>query len=130
MKADRKEVQALAGVRGPLAGTLVLEVCGEEPSGSFGTQILADLGATVIKVERLPEKDTAPLAEPAAGQPMRGSLAFFGGLNRNKRIMCLDLKNKKGLETFHALARIAYVVYDNNRPVVTARLGIDYKSLS
>lgn len=126
----REVVRALAGVEGPLAGTLVLEICGEEPSGSFGTQILADLGASVIKVERIPGQDPAPHKTPAADEPMRRYLAFFCGLSRNKCSICVDMKHEKGRQLFHSLARVADVVYDNHKPGVTERLGVDHKTLS
>lgn len=130
MSAAVKAIAELAGVRGPLAGTLVLEICGEEPSGSLGTQILADLGATVFKIERPPEKDVPAFEPPAEGKLLRRDVAFFCGLNRNKRSICLDLKHDKGRAIFHSLARVADVVYDNYRPGVTARLGADYATLS
>ncbi len=53
-------IATFAGVDGSLRGILVLELCGDEPSGTYGTQILADLGATVIKIERLPQDDPKP----------------------------------------------------------------------
>ena len=80
MSAQAK-VAALARRPGPLAGVLLLELCGDEPAGTFGTQILADLGATVVKVERLPagEKEaTSPKV------PVPEGLAYFWGMNRNK----------------------------------------------
>ena len=52
METAQKIAQLAPMPSGPLAGTLVLELCGDEPSGTLGTQILGDLGATVIKIER------------------------------------------------------------------------------
>src|SRR5690606_10456418 len=85
------EIASLAPQRGPLAGTLVIELCGDEPSGTFGTQILADLGATVVKIERPPPSDPEPTSIGPAGR-VRPDIAYFFGLNRNKLSLCLDLK--------------------------------------
>jgi len=122
-------VAALAGVAGPLRGTLILELCGDEPSGTFGTQILADLGATVIKVERPPATDAAPRPVGSDGK-IRPDIAYFFGLNRNKRSLCLDLKSQPGRDAFLRLAAGADVIYDNYRPGVLARLGLDAATLA
>ncbi|MCC7426935.1 MAG: CoA transferase [Alphaproteobacteria bacterium] len=127
--ARASAIAALAGVAGPLAGTLVLELCGDEPSGTFGTQMLADLGATVVKIERPPADEPAPTAPPAPGTPVSRDIAYTFGLNRNKRSLCLDLKQAEGRAVFHALAAVADIVYDNYRPGVTARLGADAEAL-
>ncbi len=119
-------IAALAGVQGPLAGHLVLELCGDEPSGTFGTQILADLGATVLKIERPPQGEPAPTV--IEGQVPR-EIAYFFGLNRNKRSLCLDLKQDGGRAVFEALLKIASVTYDNYTPAVAQRLRIDAASL-
>lgn len=125
--------QAIAGLAaqsGPLAGILLLELCGDEPSGTFGTQILADLGATVIKIERPGKPDDTGIAPDALGDlEMTPALAYYFGLNRNKRSICLDLKSDAGRETFLKLVAKADVVYDNYKTGVTAKLGIDPDSL-
>ena len=121
-------IAALAGRGGPLAGHLVLELCGDEPSGTFGTQILADLGATVLKIERPPATDPAPtVLDPAA--PVPRDIAYFFGLNRNKRSLCLDLKQAEGRAAFDRLLAVASVVYDNYTPATARRLRIDAGSL-
>ena len=121
-----ERVAQLAAVDGPLKGTLVLELCGDEPSGTFGTQMLADLGATVIKVERPPQK-----ASPTdlASIPVTPELAYYFGLNRNKRSICLDLKSDAGRDIFLKLAAKADVVYDNYKSGVMERLGLDPEAL-
>jgi len=111
---------------GPLAGTLVLELCGDEPSGTFGTQMLGDLGATVIKLERIPNNSSPPIDEDA---PISRDLAYFWGLNRNKLSASIDLKHAKGQALLHELACVADVVYDNFRPEVMRRIGADAKTL-
>ena len=61
------------------------------------------------------------------GGPRHGS--DFQNLHRNKRAMTLNLKNPKGLEVFHRLAKKADVIVENFRPDVKAKLGIDYESI-
>lgn len=110
---------------GPLAGTLVLELCGDEPSGTLGTQILGDLGATVVKLERFAAE--AGHEDPSGPVPM--DKAYFWGMNRNKLSLACDLKTDAGRALLHRLAAVADVVYDNHKPGVTARLGADPATL-
>ena len=119
-------VLALAAQQGPLNGITVLELCGDEPSGTFGTQILADLGATVIKIERPP---TDPATCDPADLPVTPALAYYYGLNRNKRSLCLDLKTGAGRDTLLQLIARADAIYDNHKPGVMARLGLDTATL-
>lgn len=117
---------ALATQKGPLNGVVVLELCGDEPSGTFGTQILADLGAAVIKIER-------PPADPGtcdpADLPVTPALAYYYGLNRNKRSVCLDLKTAAGRDALLRLVARADAIYDNHKPGVMDRLGLDIATL-
>jgi crotonobetainyl-CoA:carnitine CoA-transferase CaiB-like acyl-CoA transferase len=120
-----KQIADLAPMAaGPLAGVLVLELCGDEPSGTLGTQILGDLGATVIKIERFgadrPEE---------TNDEVTMDKAYFWGMNRNKLSLACNLKAKEGRAIFESLAAIADVVYDNHRVGVTKRLGADPDTL-
>ncbi|MES2975157.1 MAG: CoA transferase [Pseudomonadota bacterium] len=126
--ATHQAIARLAAVEGPLRGTLVLEFCGDEPSGTLGTQILADLGATVLKIERPPQGEPAPIAEPEGGR-VSPAIAYAFGLNRNKRSLCVDLKSPEGRALVLDLVRVADVVYNNYKPGVMARLGLDADSL-
>lgn len=123
-----ERIASLAGADGSLRGILVLELCGDEPSGTFGTQMLADLGATVIKIERPPQGEPAATLEPKAGKVDAG-IAYMFGLNRNKRSLCIDLKDERGRALFADLVSVADVVYDNYKAGVTKRLGVDADSL-
>jgi crotonobetainyl-CoA:carnitine CoA-transferase CaiB-like acyl-CoA transferase len=89
----------------------------------LGTQILADLGATVLKVERPPTQEPAPVTPVEAGQ-VRRDVAYAFGLNRNKRSIAIDLKSDAGRDLALQLARLADVVYENHKPGVLARLGL------
>jgi crotonobetainyl-CoA:carnitine CoA-transferase CaiB-like acyl-CoA transferase len=109
-----------------LAGLRVLELT-QVMAGPFCGQVLADMGADVVKVE------------PPDGDPTRRSLGFrvrgedtaaFLAVNRNKRSLVLDLKDDRHRAVFHRLAVDADVVLENYRPGVAARLGVDWETLS
>lgn len=94
-------------------------------AGPMATQILGDLGAEVIKVES-PGGD-----ETRAWPPMfsKDESGYFCFLNRNKKAITLNLKNKKGKKIAVELAKKADVVVENFAPGVAKRLGIDYETL-
>jgi len=100
-------------------------------SGPYGAMMLADMGAETIKVE--PPKTgeaTRRLLERDPANSLKGFGAFYLTLNRNKKSITLDLKSEKGLEIFYELVKTADVVISNFSAGVTARLKIDYASLS
>jgi CoA:oxalate CoA-transferase len=109
----------------PLAGVRVLDLT-RYLAGPHGTQLLAQLGAEVIKVE------------PPQGDAMRAvSLHFQDGLsahfvsgNASKKSVTLDLRHPEGRRVFLALAAKADVVMENYRPGTLARLGLDYPTLA
>ncbi|WP_159982014.1 MULTISPECIES: CaiB/BaiF CoA-transferase family protein [unclassified Novosphingobium] len=105
----------------PLAGITVVEFSHMVMGPSVGV-ILGDLGADVIKVEP-PEGDrTRTLLGSGSG--------YFPMFNRNKRSICLDLKNPDDLRHARALCADADVVIENFRPGTLARLGLGYEALS
>jgi CoA:oxalate CoA-transferase len=110
--------QALCGVR-------VLEL-GQIIAGTYGGQVLADLGAEVIKIES-PEGD---LGRNPSVASYRGHSGLFLTFNRNKKSVVLDLKTEGGRTVFYDLVRISDVVVDNFRAGVLDRLEIDYARLS
>ena len=119
-----KEVAFDVSTNGPLSGLKVLDLT-RMLAGPFGTLILADLGADVIKIE-----------EPRLGDPTRHNLpkvedesAYFMSVNRGKRSVCLDLKSEQGKEKFFGLLKDADVVIENFRPGVMERLGLGQESL-
>ena len=100
-------------------------------SGPYGTMLLADLGARTIKVEPPGSGEgTRRLLENDPHYSRDGMGAYYLTLNRNKQSVCVDLKTPAGKAVFLDLVRKADVVFDNFSVGVTARLGIDYASLS
>jgi crotonobetainyl-CoA:carnitine CoA-transferase CaiB-like acyl-CoA transferase len=110
---------------GALDGIRVLDLSRLLP-GPFCTLLMADLGADVIKVEDTGMGDYVRWAEP---MPEPGRSAMFGGLNRGKRSVRLDLKQPAGREAFLRLAETADVVLESFRPGVMDRLGVGYETL-
>src|SRR5690606_20031802 len=88
----------------------------------FATMILADLGAEVIKIERVDGGDDARHMPPFFGEWG----AYFLGINRNKRSIALNFKKTEGLELVHKLARSCDVVVQNFRGGKAAQLGLAY----
>ena len=109
----------------PLQGVRVLEL-GQIIAGTYGNQVLSDLGAEVYKVET-PEGDLGRIPSVA---PYRGLSALFLTFNRNKKSIVINLKTDAGREIFYELVKVSDVVVDNFRPGVLERLKVDYATLS
>jgi len=112
-----------ASAAGPLTGVTVLDLC-SYLAGPYGCTLLADLGATVIKIES-PQGDMLRQFPSS----LAGESRFFLGANRGKRALALDLKQSEGLAVLHRMVETADVLVENFRPSVPARLGIDYPRL-
>ncbi|MDH3668506.1 MAG: CoA transferase [Paracoccaceae bacterium] len=112
----------------PLAGTTILAV-EQYGAGPFGTMLLADLGAEVIKIEN--PADGGDMARGVGPHFLEdGSSQFFHSFNRNKRSLTLNLKAPEGREVFHRLVTGADAVLNNLRGDLPAKLGLDYPNLS
>lgn len=109
----------------PLAGVRVIEA-GIALAGPFCGSLLADLGATVIKVERPDGGDPARLLGPRCGD----IALWWGVAARDKLCISLDLKAAADRDRFLALVVGADVVVENYRPGVLDRLGIGWAELS
>jgi crotonobetainyl-CoA:carnitine CoA-transferase CaiB-like acyl-CoA transferase len=106
---------------GLLAGIRVLDAS-RVLAGPFCGQLLGDLGAEVIKIERPGTGDETR----TWGPPFVGSQsAYFLSCNRNKQAIALDLSQEEGVRLFHELVRKADVVLENFRGASAGRLGLD-----
>ncbi|HEY4545532.1 MAG TPA: CaiB/BaiF CoA-transferase family protein [Pedomonas sp.] len=105
----------------PLAGIKVIEFTHMVMGPAVGV-ILADMGATVVKVEPIGGDQTRHLRGSGAG--------YYPMFNRNKNSICLDLKSAEGLEVAKKLVDSADVVIENFRPGTLAKLGLGYEALS
>lgn len=103
-----------------LAGVRVLDLT-QFLAGPWATQILADLGADVIKVEA-PEGDLTRRLPPHF---IGDDSVYYLSTNRSKRSIVIDLKTVKGKAILQRLARRCDVIIENFRPGVAVRLGLD-----
>ena len=94
--------------------------------GPSGTQVLADFGAEVIKVERI---DTGEMGRAQMPQ-VKGVSCFWAANNRNKKSLTLDLQKPHAKEIIYKLVKVSDVVASNFRPGVMERLGFGYQELS
>lgn len=115
-----------------LDGLLILDLS-RILAGPTCTQLLGDLGATVIKVESPGKGDDTrawgpPFVADHNGKPTDLS-AYFMAANRNKLSIALDLASPDGQESVHALAARADVVIENFKPGGLRKYGLDYQTL-
>ena len=111
----------------PLAGLKVLELA-RILAGPWAGQLLADLGAEVIKVERPGEgDDTRHWGPPFAAD---GATAYFHACNRGKTSVAIDLRTPSGQEQVRALAAPSDVLIENFKVGGLTKYGLDYPSLS
>jgi crotonobetainyl-CoA:carnitine CoA-transferase CaiB-like acyl-CoA transferase len=116
----------------PLAGLRVLELA-RILAGPWAGQMLADLGADVIKVERKGTGDDTrgwgpPFVEGADGKHI--GAAYFHSANRGKRSIETDFENEEGRRIVHKLAKRSDVLIENFKVGGLAKFGLDYKSLA
>src|SRR5207344_2839894 len=108
---------------GALAGIKIVEMA-SYVTGPFASQLLADMGAEVFKIE-----------EPKRGDPFRGwgernYAATFCSLNRNKKSVTLDLRTDEGRDIALRLMANADVVIQNFRPGVMDKRGLGYNDVT
>ena len=121
----------------PLDGIRVLDLTRLLPGG-FCSQMLADFGAEVIKIEDTGPGDYIRYAPPlhdvvdadAGADEGATRSGLYLSLNRGKRSIRLDLKSEAGREAFYRLVLTADVVLEGFRPGVAAKLGVDHEKLS
>ena len=122
---ERSEPGKPDPLAGPLAGIRVVELA-HIMAGPVCGLMLADLGADVVKVEKLPGgDDSRRFVPPSIG----GESAAFMMMNRNKRGIAVDLKTEGGREAVRRLLVRADVVVENYRRGTMERLGLGYETL-
>lgn len=108
----------------PLENIKVLEIA-QTLAGPFSGQMLSDLGAEVIKIEKFTGDETRHFVPPE----WQGESTFYMANNRNKRSITLNLKSKEGLEIVKKLAKEADVLIENFRTGTADRLGFGYEAM-
>ena len=109
----------------PLEGLRVLDMS-RVLSGPYATMILGDYGADIIKIERPGLGDDTR----AFGPPFcEDQSVYFMSINRNKRSVCIDFKNKKGAELVKRLAERSDVLIENFMPGKLAEMGLGYEDI-
>jgi formyl-CoA transferase len=108
---------------GALDGIRVLELARYQ-AGPRGGMILSDLGAEVLKIEKLGGEETRRSEPLVCGQSV-----YFSVYNRGKKSLCLDLRSARGKEVFAALVPTADIVLENFRPGTMAKMGFGYDRL-
>ena len=116
---------------GPLTGIRVLDLT-RVLAGPWATQMLADFGAEVIKIEKPGEGDDTrgwgpPFVENADGSA--GDAAYFQSANRGKQSVCIDMAKPEGQDLIRQLAAKSDVVVENFKVGGLKKYGLDYESL-
>ncbi len=109
----------------PLEGIRVIDMT-QALAGPFGTRLLGDLGAEVIKIE---VPGVGDMSRKFAGPSVHGESGYFLAINRNKKSVTLDLRSEKGKEIFRELVKRSDVLCENFRPGTTKKMGLDYDVL-
>lgn len=112
-------------MQGLLAGARIIDLS-HMLAGPYGSLIMGDLGAEVIKIEALPDGDPMRAMGPHF---LAGESAYYLSINRNKKSVTLDLRNPRGRAVFYDLVKVSDVVFDNFRPGVLEKLQCDYATL-
>ncbi|KAF0121575.1 MAG: formyl-CoA transferase [bacterium] len=109
---------------GPLTGIRILDLS-HAHAGPYGSQLLGDLGAEVLKIEPPGRGDIVRGINPS----LKGESYYTLALNRNKKSITLDMYTESGKEVFYDLVKISDVVFDNFRAGAIERLGADFETL-
>ncbi len=95
-------------------------------AGGYGSMLLGDLGAEIIKIEPIEVGDRTRLLGPPF---VKGESAYFMSINRNKKSVALDVRQEQGRQVLYDLVRVSDVVFHNFRPGIMEKLKCDYETL-
>jgi crotonobetainyl-CoA:carnitine CoA-transferase CaiB-like acyl-CoA transferase len=109
---------------GPLAGIVIADF-GRVLAAPYCTMLLADMGATVLKVESLEGDETRSWMPPV----FEDASTYYMSINRNKHSIALDFRDDEDLEVARALAAKCDVFVENFKPGGLSRFGLDYASV-
>jgi crotonobetainyl-CoA:carnitine CoA-transferase CaiB-like acyl-CoA transferase len=127
MTQTREDCQGRSQQGGALEGIVVLEL-GMVMQVPLAAQMLGDFGADVIKIERPPPGEILRTLDPVGRD--RGEMScYYAALCRNKRTLCLDIKEAKGRDALLRLIDRADVLLHNFRPGVMERLGLGFAEI-
>jgi len=99
---------------------------GQMLAGGYGSMLLGDLGAEVVKIEPIEVGDRIRLLGPPF---VKGESGYFMAINRNKKSVALDVRKEQGRQVLYDLVRVSDVVFHNFRPGVMEKLKCDYDTL-
>ena len=108
-----------------LKGVRILDLS-QYIAGPYGTLLLGDLGAEIIKIEN---PEGGDLSRNLRQYTHKGESAYYLSFNRNKKSLTLNFRNPKATEIFYELVKVADVVYDNFRSGMLEKFKIDYDRL-
>lgn len=128
MDENQTNDHAAHRVSGPLGGITVLDLT-RVVAGPYCALLLADMGATVIKIENPNEPDYVREFPPVAESGETKLSGFFAQYNRNKLGAALDLKTDAGKQIFLDMVSRADIVIENFRPGTMEKLGLGYTKL-
>jgi CoA:oxalate CoA-transferase len=108
-----------------LKGVRILDLS-QYIAGPYGTLVLGDLGAEIIKIEN---PDGGDLSRNIRQYTHKGESAYYLSLNRNKKSFTLNFRSPKATEIFYELVKVSDVVYDNFRAGMLEKFKIEYETL-
>jgi crotonobetainyl-CoA:carnitine CoA-transferase CaiB-like acyl-CoA transferase len=109
----------------PLEGIKVIDLT-RQMAGPYGSMVLADFGAEVIKIESKPEGDPS---RNTGTYFIEGESTLFLTWNRNKKSLCVDMRDPRGLEAVKHLIADADVLMENYRPGVADQIGLGWEAM-
>ncbi|WP_226831313.1 CaiB/BaiF CoA transferase family protein [Brevibacterium sp. FME17] len=128
MEPTYEFIREMAGGEGALDGVTVLDMS-RVLAGPYAAEILADLGATVIKIENPADPDVSRGFPPYLSDGDEEFSGYYGQYNRGKLGLTIDLSHDEGRQVLKDLVRHADILIENFRPGTMEKLGVGYEVL-